>query len=382
MRAQYIVPAILAFLFAVLLWVIQKQRLKLEYEVVQSAAFPREGGTGKYFVVRFHNQGNASLNHTEFDIAFDSDVIESSRFANPALVTDLSHSPSRLSGVIPLLNPDESVSVTITTFGQTEAKIPSVVARAPGATAMPRAEGGLSEDVYLLSFGSIAVALLVAGLSFFASYRSTRISDSISKIENLGEVSERIEKSEEDFSNRVKQQLLQLQTQTDEQEKQHHERMRKLQEASEERQRRELRQEQGEPEGHQIIFAIMNRAGLSHRFVELATQNPQLTYWQTGLFLLRNFLIDEANRARYVSVMQSLVDIPNVSPSSRGFNLYMLAKMEQFRGNTEDAIKWFDHCRKQTPLMYEHLMEQDPAYDLEALRQYFKGPQSLGENSS
>lgn len=51
----------------------------------------------------------------------------------------------------------------------------------------------------------------------------------------------------------------------------------------------------------------------------------------------------------------------------------MLAKMEQFQGDTEATIKWLDRCRKQTPLMYEHLMAQDPAYDLEALRQYFKG---------
>lgn len=303
MRTQYIIPAILAFLFALLLWQIQKERLKLEYEVVQSAAFPREGGTGKYFVVRLHNQGNASLNHIEFEISFDSDVIESLRFDDPALVTGMTQTPSKLSGTIPLLNPDESVSVTVTTFGQTEAKLPTVLARAPGATARPRAEGGVSQDIYLLASVSIGVALLVAALSFFASYKTAHVSDSISKIANLGEVSERIEKSEEDFTNKLSQQLVELRTQTENQQNKHYERMRKLEEEAQERQRRELRREQGEPEHQQIIFALMNRAGLCHRFIELATENPQLTYWQTGLFILQKFLIDEPNRARYVSVL-------------------------------------------------------------------------------
>src|SRR5688572_8349889 len=118
---RYLIPAFLAFLFALFLWQIQKDRKRLEYEVIESAFFPRESGAGKYFVVRLLNQGNVSLEHIEFDIAFAREIIESSQFADPKLVTDVNRTPSNISGLIPLLNPDELVSVTITTLGENPA---------------------------------------------------------------------------------------------------------------------------------------------------------------------------------------------------------------------------------------------------------------------
>jgi len=127
-----------------ILWQVQKERLKLEYEVNASAPFPREAGTGKYFIVKIKNTGNAKLDHVEFLITFDSPVIESFRFAEPNLVTDVSAHNSVLSGSIPLMNPDESVSVTITTFGQQEPRTPIVAARGPGATALPRSDSSVS----------------------------------------------------------------------------------------------------------------------------------------------------------------------------------------------------------------------------------------------
>jgi hypothetical protein len=356
MRAQYIIPALLTFLFAIFLWQIEKERRKLEYDVVQSAAFPREGGTGKYFIINLNNGGNTTLGQIQLEIAFDSNVIDSFRFADPTLITNLSHNMSMISGVIPLLNPDESASVTITTFSQTEARAPTVIARAPGATAIRRTTGGISEELSWVLIGVVGAALAVTGFSFVTSSRTARVSDSISKIENLGEVSKRIERTEEDLKSKVDQQL------------------KELEEASK-------RREQGEPQQQQIIFALMNRAGLGHRFMELASDD--LSYWRTGLFLLQQFVIDETNRNQYISAMQELVDVPEMAPSSKGFNLYLLAKMEQLRSNSEAAIKWLELCRKHTPLMYDYLMAQDPAYDLEALRRHLISirPQNVTESA-
>jgi len=58
-----------------------------------------------------------------------------------------------------------------------------------------------------------------------------------------------------------------------------------------------------------------------------------------------------------------------MAPTTLGFNLYFLSKMEQFRGNKQKAVEWLERCKTETPQMYSYLMAQDPAYDLELIRQ-------------
>ncbi len=128
--------------------------------------------------------------------------------------------------------------------------------------------------------------------------------------------------------------------------------------------------EEGKPSTAQVIFAMMNRAGLAHRFSELVGSAEDVAYWKTGLFLMNSFLVDEANRDKYVTAAELIVESEELAPSSLGFNLYLLGKMEQFRGNTQKAMSWFERCKQRTPQMYDHLMAQDPAYDLEAVRKY------------
>jgi hypothetical protein len=166
---------------------------------------------------------------------------------------------------------------------------------------------------------SVGVASAAAAGSFLVSNRSAAISESISKTANLGEVSERIEKSEESLSSSIDRQLQPLKAERETIEQESRERKRK--------------REQGEPKREQVIFAVMNRAGLGHRFIELAA-GEDITYWRTGIFLLHGFLTDQPNRDRYVSAMEALVQIPEANPSSKGFNLYILGKMEQSRGNS------------------------------------------------
>lgn len=124
---------------------------------------------------------------------------------------------------------------------------------------------------------------------------------------------------------------------------------------------------QRDPKRPQLIFSIFNRAGLSNKFPALVGDSEDLTYWKTGLFLLNSFLVDGANRNKYVSASEMLVELP-MSKSSLGFNLYFLSKMEQFRGNSNRAKYWLDECQSQAPKVCHHLVSQDADYDLESVR--------------
>ena len=71
--------------------------------------------------------------------------------------------------------------------------------------------------------------------------------------------------------------------------------------------------------------------------------------------------------------MKELIEIDKMVPSSKGFNLYLLGKMYHFMGNSDLAISYLEQCKKSTPIMYEHLMYQDPSYDLLKLQKYLQG---------
>lgn len=359
---KYVIPALLAFLTGLLLWQIQRERVALDYEVVASDPFPREEGTGQYFVVRLRNSGSKQIERIALAISLESGNIESVSFSNPDLIRDVAREPRVVRGFLPLLNPAETFSTTITSRRGTQSASPTVVARAPGATATPRTDNAISGQLLSLAVAALVAALATAAVSFYTSLRSSKIAESLSTIENLGEVSERIERTEEDFRTRLQQEREELDKRLEERRREHEEQMRL-------REEERKRDEQGEPRTEQVVFAIFNRAGLSHRFAELVGSAERLAFWKTGLFLMNSFLVDEPNRDRYVSAGQMLLELPGMAPSSLGFNLYLLAKMEQFRGNSEKAVYWLQQCRERTPLMYQHLMGQDPVYDLESVRQ-------------
>ncbi|MDZ4732869.1 MAG: hypothetical protein SGJ16_04680 [Nitrospirota bacterium] len=128
---KYIIPAALAFVFGLLLWQIQKDKLAIDYEVVESAVFPRESGNGKYYVVRIRNSGNKLVEKIDFTIAFEVGSVDSAAFSDPKLVTSLQKQPDLVSGIIPLLNPSETFSITITTVGPPNTITPLVVVTCP-----------------------------------------------------------------------------------------------------------------------------------------------------------------------------------------------------------------------------------------------------------
>lgn len=366
---KYVIPAILAFLSGLLLWQVQRPRVSLDYEVVTSEEFPRAAGVGRYFVVRVRNTGNREVRDIDLRVALRSGTVETKQFSVPSLISQVSESQSEVTGRIPLLNPNETFSVTLTGAGNSGVGPLEVTARAPGATAGPRTADEMIPSISNMLTGAVAVALAALVVSLFSSYRTSNVSRSISQIQNLGELSERIQRTEEDLS-------ASLQHQRQEMEKAQQERERELQKARQEHEKRLREEEQGAPSTEQLVFSVFNRAGLSNRFAELVGGADAVRYWKTGLFLLNGFLVDVSNRDKYVAAAEAVVELPGMAPSSRGFNLYLLGKMEQYRGNSDRAIHWFERCRTVTPLMYAHVMAQDPAYDLASIR-----VQLLGETA-
>ena len=359
---QYLIPALLAFAFAFILWQIQRKKVQLDYEIIKSDSFPRENGEGQYFIIRLRNSGNTIVEKTNLKISFSVGTIESKTYSNPELIEIISESETEISGFLPLLNPKEIFSTTITMFGKGAISSPEVTARAPGTTATVKNDtANLPYVLNTLIAISIGVTIAVA-FSVYSSYRTSKVTASISQIENLGELSERINTSNEGV-------LAKLQKQNEIIEEENKKRR-------EEWEREEKETEQGKPKTEQLIFAIFNRSGLSHRFPDLVGSAEEIQYWKTGLFLLTSFLTDEKYRDKYISAAEVLIDINEMAPSSRGFNLYLLAKMEQYQGNKEKAIKWLEMCQKTTPLMYEHLMIQDTAFDIEKLREYLLSKES------
>lgn len=357
---QYVIPALLAFFFGYILWQIQRKRTQLDYEIITSEPFPREGGEGKYFIVRIRNSGNTAVENTNLKISFSAGNIESKTFSDHELIQNITESESEICGVIPLLNPKEIFSTTITLFESGHTSLPEVSARAHGTTASLRNDSSMLPEMQnILLAISIGVAISVV-VSIYSSYRTSKVTKSITNIEKIGDLSERITESNkgilEKLDKEIAEKMQAFETKSEEREKQY--------------QLEQQEREQGKPEAEQLVFAIFNRSGLSHRYLDLVGSAEGIAYWKTGLFLISSFLVDEKNRDKYIAAAESLVEIKEMAPSSLGFTMYLLAKMEQYRGNKENTIKWLELCKKTTPLMYEHLMTQDPAYDLEQLRQY------------
>jgi hypothetical protein len=329
---QYLIPviltAILTFVVGLLLWLIKRDRLSLEYDCIGSEIFPRENGFGRYFIIKFINSGNKSIESTKLTIIFSAGTIESVNFSDQKLISDVVIDGPQFSGSLPLLNPKEDLGITITTIGKPDIGFPAIVARSIGVTAVPKKNVPIEKTFLTLALAGLAIAFTVTLFVWQMSYKQTELSKSINR-------------SDKD-----------------------------LEKLLSERKQAEKEWEQGKPETEQIIFAILNRVGLSHLMYRIAETGEKVTFWKTGLMLMQAFLVDQKNTDKYFAAMNSITELTDMAPSSLGFNLYLLAKMEQFRGNNNKAIQYFEKCKTRTPLMYEHLMAQDPTYNLENLRNW------------
>lgn len=328
---QYLIPAILAFLVGVALWSIKRERKGLEYEIIASESFPHGEKTGKYYkyyVIRLRNSGNVAVQDTRFRVSCEQGMIESSRWSDPSLVADISTSESTSECIVPLLNPRERIALTITTIGDHVLSFLMVEARAIGVTATAK-----SDDSATWSLGLVAEFLpygvVLALLTLLIYWMTANMQRSITGLTS------NLERRTADIEQHLRE------------------------------------ESQGRPDSTQIIFAILNRAGVGHLTSQLVATSQDITYWGTGLLLLNPFLLDQANSQKYVTALEELVKTP-MPASSLGFNLYLLSKAERFRGNTAKANDYLEQCKQETPLMHQHLMQQDQYFDLRLLQKQLR----------
>ncbi|MCU0434618.1 MAG: hypothetical protein MUC87_14280 [Bacteroidia bacterium] len=132
---NHIIGLFITIAGGIIIWWIQKDKLKLVYDISASVQFPSGSKKGRFFNITFKNTGNKPITNCDIDISFESSAIDSYAFSNIKLVSNINKSENSISGQIPLLNPKESLLLTITTKEDKGLNNPSVSARAIGVTA-------------------------------------------------------------------------------------------------------------------------------------------------------------------------------------------------------------------------------------------------------
>lgn len=346
---QYIIPAILAFFVGLLLWAIKRERLALEYDIVESDRFPRGDGIGKYFVCALRNTGNRAIQNISVAMEINEGTIDSVEYSNSQLFDIGEQTSTSIKGVIPLLNPKERISAIITirtTSGESSLKIE---ARAIGVTANKKSSEFIPEYLRMILL-AVTIGVTISALSsIWSTYTQSRVTKSIEKIGTFKELTKGLDESTKKLDE-LKNKSGIFNKQLEESER---------------------KRKQGEPDREQIVFGILNRAGLSHIIPSLMSISGEgLPFWKTGLHLMHSYLLDQKNAPKYIQALIQLSKVDHIAPSSKGFLLYLAGKIEKAEGNSDAAIKHFEMCKKETPLMYEYLMAQDPAYDLKSIKMW------------
>ncbi|MDO8262614.1 MAG: hypothetical protein Q7T21_05250 [Gallionella sp.] len=348
---QYLIPAILTVIGGLILWVIQRERLSLTYEIVKSEVFPRENTSGMYFVCTLRNTGNRPIEKISYKLCVNDGSIESVKFSNSKLIQLLTQDQAILEGEIPLLNPKEELGAVVTIANASSHSTSSLEARAIGATARKESNQPMPEYI---SGIAIAVTLGVAASSVFTVWTSYRQSEVSRLFENIGgaeNIAKSVKESEMSLDE-LKKQTSELRKEADKQEKEY---------------------KDGLPDREEIVFAILNKSGIGYILPALLTTGDELPFWKTGLYLMHSYLGNKKNAKKYVDALDQLSRVEQISPSSKGFLLYLAGKIEQDSGNNKSAIEYMEKCKKAAPLMYEHLMSQDPAYDLRSIERAVAG---------
>ncbi|MDZ4732306.1 MAG: hypothetical protein SGJ16_01785, partial [Nitrospirota bacterium] len=173
----------------------------------------------------------------------------------------------------PLLSPVESLTPDPAWFigGRS-------VARAPGVTAIPRSDEHIPIQLLVTIIAIFAIA--VAGFFSYDIYKSAKITDSLVKIESLGDVPARLERRVEETEKDFAETLLR-------QEAEHRKRMEEIEQRNNEGERKYNKimrnHKEGSPGAEQIIFALLNKAGIGHVFSDLAQQEKVLNIGEQAL---------------------------------------------------------------------------------------------------
>lgn len=331
---NYIVPAIFAFLVGLVLWFIKRERYSLYYEVVSSEVFPKDSGYGKYFVIKLANNGNKAIENAALKFSFNTGTVDSFSFSNADLISDIEQDENSIKANLQLINPKEILSTTITVNNADKNTKPDIYARAKGVTAVEKRD--VSPYTQVLNVMAVIITCTALAVTI-NSYFSVRQFDAVDQLKDKIAAIDDLE-----TKNKIEE-------------------LRQAQKAS----------EQGEPQIEHYLFAVFNKADLGHLYYDFVSAKTDIKYWKTGLFLMQSFLVDKKNSDKYLMAMSEVVNIDKMAPCSKGFNLYLLGKMHEYLGDSQKAIVNYNLCKKLAPLMYDHLMNQDPAYDLNKIKNSF-----------
>ena len=186
---QYIVPAALTFFVGMLLWAIKRERFALEYDIVESDRFPRDGGVGKYFVCALRNTGNRAVENISLKIEISEGTIDSVEYSNSHLFNISEQTTTAIQGVVPLLNPKERISAIITIKDAKAESYPNVEARAVGVTASKKSSESMPE-YFKMAVVAVAVGVVLSSFSsMWSTYTQSRVTRSIEKIGDVKELS-------------------------------------------------------------------------------------------------------------------------------------------------------------------------------------------------
>jgi hypothetical protein len=384
-----IVPAFLTFLFALLLWYIQKDKFELIYSINDSEIFPVDSNEAKFFVVDLENTGNKEIENIQVEIRFKNCRILN--ISNSTLKSSqFSFKDSNVHGTLPLLNPKEKMKIKCTAVGG-DGELEHFEARAKGVSATDKPY----LEITSILLPVLILVFIIISISYYLLIRQNKISKAIDTLDV-----ESIEVERFNLTNSVNEKLVQseserrtwlekLQQETEEREHEHKEYMKKLEEESKERERKhqellkkhdeEMEKikkehhelEQGKPERTQEIFNCLNQNGLTYLFFKLLNLGDGISYLNTGFILFAEFLNTSTDQDKILKTIQSLTNF-EMAPSSKGMLYYLAGKMESIKNNHEKVNYWLNKCKDEYPLMYKFLMENDGNFDINQLRDRLK----------
>ena len=378
---KYFIPAILAFLFGVLLWQLQKDKIELTYNINDSELFPMDSTLAKFYVIDLLNTGNKEIENIDIDIRFSHCNVHNFSHSN-LKGAHLKLNGLEITGNLPLLNPKERVKIKCTLIGET-GKLEHFAARAKGVTAT--LESTLSFNDFIIPL--IIFIFLISMGFYFLNYRQLRFDKAI-QIIDVDDIEEERNNLSLTVNNRLKQSELdrkkwleELDKESEERDKKHEEYMKKLEEDSKEREKehqaymekmekQKLEIEQGKPERTQLIFNCLNQNSLTYIFFKILNLGDGMTYLNTGFTLFMEYIIKD-NDENYLTAIQQLSSF-EMAPTSQGMLFYLTGKMESMRNNHEKVNYWLNKCKDKYPLLYDFLMKNDENFDLNQLRNEIK----------
>jgi hypothetical protein len=284
---KYIIPAILSLVVGMTLLYIQRDVVSLVYEVVESTSFPYEDSEGRFFVITVQNDGTKPIQDTNIEIVFQSGSIVTSRFSPDKLISNVKQDSQSIKGIMPLLNPGEKISTTVTTKNRGPILSPTILARAVGVTAIRKAEVSVYQSLVKILLPSLIVILIfLTILIAWNNFRQSRVEVS------LGGISQK----SADLESHIKEKDTlreKWQREAEERDREHDKLMKELQAQQKKNEEEMADQAKGKPDREQLIFAILNRSGLSHLFPKLMELGEGIMYRNTAYLLLHEFLLDQ-----------------------------------------------------------------------------------------